>query len=110
MGTVLLKSLDFLCISYIYCIFAAKLVMTMETTKTTRRKIIDIKSDTFRRLSVMAASHGTNLKKFIETSLDELVEAYDDEALYRYLLQNDPEGLEKVSATEKEAFEKKYSL
>lgn len=84
--------------------------MTMETTKTTRRKIIDIKSDTFRRLSVMAASRGTNLKKFIEASLDELVEAYDDEALYRYLLQNDPEGLEKVSASEKEAFEKKYSL
>ena len=57
-----------------------------------RRKVIDIKPDTFRGLSVIAASRGTNLKHFIETSLDEIVEAYDDAAVYRYLQQTDPEG------------------
>ena len=31
-----------------------------------RRKVIDIKLDTFRGLSIIAASRGTNLKRFIE--------------------------------------------
>ena len=52
-----------------------------------RRKVIDIKPDTFRGLSVIAASRGTNLKRFIERSLDELVESYDDATIYRYLQQ-----------------------
>jgi len=75
-----------------------------------RRKIIEIKPDTFRGLSVIAASRGTNLKHFIETSLDEIVEAYDDAAVYRYLRQTDPEGLQMISEEEKVAFEKKYGL
>ena len=82
---------------------------TVRTSKP-RRKIIDIKPDTFRGLSVMAASRGTNLKKFIESYLDELVEANDDAAVYRYLCQTDPEGLEMLSDEEQEAFEKKYGL
>ena len=69
-----------------------------------RRKVIDIKPDTFRGLSVIAASRGTNLKKFIESSLDELVESYDDAAVYRYLQQTDPEGMEMVSEEEKNIF------
>ena len=75
-----------------------------------KRKVIDIKPDTFRGLSVIAASRGTNLKRFIEDSLDELVEAYDDAAVYRYLCQTEPEGLEMVSEEEKEAFEKSLGL
>ena len=75
-----------------------------------RRKVIDIKPDTFRGLSVIAASRGTNLKKFIESSLDELVESYDDAAVYRYLQQTDPEGMEMLSDEEQTAFEKKYGL
>ncbi len=74
------------------------------------RKVIDIKSDTFRGLSVIAASRGTNLKRFIESSLDELVESYDDAAVYRYLQQTDPDGMEMLSDEEQEAFEKKYGL
>ena len=58
----------------------------------------------------MAASRGTNLKKFIETSLDEMVEAYDDAATYRYLCQTDPEGFEMLTDDEQAAFEKKYGL
>nr|MBQ4455809.1 hypothetical protein [Clostridia bacterium] len=75
-----------------------------------RRKVIDIKPDTFRGLSVIAASRGTNLKHFIESSLDELVESYDDAAIYRYLQQTDPEGMEMLSENEQAAFEKKYGL
>lgn len=75
-----------------------------------RRKVIDIKPETFRGLSVIAASRGTNLKRFIENSLDEIVESYDDAAVYRYLCQTDPEGLEMVSKEEKEAFEKSLGL
>jgi hypothetical protein len=75
-----------------------------------RRKVIDIKPDTFRGLSVIAASRGTNLKKFIERSLDEIVESYDDAAIYRYLQQTDPEGMEMLNDEEQTAFEKKYDL
>ena len=75
-----------------------------------RRKVIDIKPETFRGLSVIAASRGTNLKKFIETSLDEIVESYDDAAVYRYLQQTDPEGMEMLSDEEQAAFENKYGL
>lgn len=94
-----------------------KIQKIMEATvrKTTskpamRRKVIDIKPDTFRGLSVIAASRGTNLKKFIESSLDEIVESYDDAAIYRYLQQTDPEGMEMLSDEEQAAFEKKYGL
>ena len=75
-----------------------------------RRKVIDIKPDTFRGLSVIAASRVTNLKHFIESSLDELVESYDDAAIFRYLQQTDPEGQEMLSDEEQAAFEKKYGL
>ena len=85
----------------------------MEATARTlkaQRKTIDIKPETFRGLSALAASRGTNLKKFIETSLDEMVEAYDDAATYRYLCQTDPEGFEMLTDDEQAAFEKKYGL
>jgi hypothetical protein len=75
-----------------------------------RRKVIDIKPDTFRGLSVIAASRGTNLKKFIENSLDEIVESYDDASIYRFLQQTDPDGMEMLSDEEQVAFEKKYGL
>ena len=81
------------------------------TKQTMHRKVIDIKPDTFRGLSVIAASRGINLKKFIESSLDEIVESYDDAAVYyRYLQQTDPEGMEMLSDEEQTAFEKKYGL
>ena len=82
----------------------------VSTKQTMHRKIIDLKPDTFRGLSVIAASRGVNLKKFIESSLDEMVESYDDAAVYRYLQQTDPEGMEMLSDEEQTAFEKKYGL
>ncbi|MBO7498210.1 MAG: hypothetical protein IKQ59_06345 [Prevotella sp.] len=46
-----------------------------ETVKPTKRKIINLKPETFRSLSIMAAKQGTNLKHFIETTLDEIAAA-----------------------------------
>ena len=82
----------------------------LSTKQAMHRKVIDIKPDTFRGLSVIAASRGINLKKFIESSLDEIVESYDDAAVYRYLQPTDPEGMEMLSDEEQTAFEKKYGL
>lgn len=82
---------------------------TARTSKT-KRKIIDIKPETFRGLSVLAASRGTNLKKFIETSLDEIVEAHDNVAVYNYLCQTDPDGFVMLTDEEQAAFEKKFGL
>ena len=83
----------------------------METTAhTTKRKIIDIKPETFRRLSIIAASQGTNLKHFIETSLDEIAEAKSDTAMYKYLCQTHPEGMEMASEEESDAFLKELGL
>ncbi len=82
----------------------------METKVKTQRKVIDIKPETFQGLSVIAASRGTNLKRFIETSLDELVDSYNDSMLYSCLRRTDPEGLEKVSEEEKGEFEKMLGL
>ena len=64
----------------------------MEATVTHRRKIIDLKEDTFKALSVMAARQGTNLKKLIENLLDKTAEEYDDSEAYRYLSENYPTG------------------
>ena len=69
------------------------------------RKVIDIKPETFRGLSIIAASRGSNLKRFIENSLDELVEAYDDAAVYKYLCQTQPDGHKMADDKEKAEFE-----
>ena len=51
-----------------------------------KKKIIDLKGDTFRSLSVMA-------------------EEYDDNKAYAWLVENRPEGQVLLNETEKEDFE-----
>lgn len=41
-----------------------------------KRKIIDLDENTFKTLSIMAIQKGTNLKKYIETLLNEIAEDY----------------------------------
>lgn len=72
---------------------------------TSKRKVIDLKDDTFRLLSVMAAQQGTNLKRFIENLLDRAAEEYDDAAIYRLLSEKRPEGKIKLNSQEKKDFE-----
>lgn len=63
----------------------------MEATITHKKKIIDLKEDTFKALSVMAARQGTNLKRLIENLLDKMAEEYDESEAYRYLSENHPD-------------------
>lgn len=74
-------------------------------TITSKKKIIDIKEDTFKTLSIMAVQYGTNLKNFIESLLDNVADNYDDEKLYAYLSKNDAEGKKPLDAHEQERFE-----
>ncbi len=76
----------------------------MGATVTHRRMIIDLKEDTFKALSVMAARQGTNLKKLIENLLDKTAEEYDDSEAYRYLSENYPDGKVKLEEKERKGF------
>lgn len=76
----------------------------------TRKKIIDIKDDTFKVLSVMAVQKGTNLKNLIEELLEKIANEYNDEKLYKYLLDNDSEGKQLLSDVEQSDFEKWLDL
>ena len=71
----------------------------------TKRKVIDLKGDTFRSLSLMAASKGTNLKRLIEGLLDHVAEEYDDNKVYAWLVENRPDGKVFITEKEKEDFE-----
>jgi len=75
------------------------------TTLQPKRKIIDLRGDTFRSLSVMAANKGTNLKRLIEDILNKIAEDYDDSKIYAWLAENRPEGQVFLDKKEKEDFE-----
>ena len=83
-------------------IFVKKKIMG--ATVTHRIIIIDLKEDTFKALSVMAARQGTNLKKLIENLLDKTAEEYDDSEAYRYLSENYPDGKVKLEEKERKEF------
>jgi hypothetical protein len=70
-----------------------------------KRKNIDLKEETFRALSVLAAANGKNLKTYIETILEIEARMLYEEAIYRDFLK-DPEAQEIISSEEKASFEK----
>ena len=67
----------------------------------TRRKIIDIREDVYRFLSIKAAASGTNLKNYIEALLEKEVEDMNEAATYQYLCNVRPDV--DVELTEEEA-------
>lgn len=78
----------------------------METAAlTNKRKVIDLKGNTFRSLSLMAANKGTDLKRLIESILDKVAEGYDDSETYAWLVENRPDGHVFLNKEEKEDFE-----
>jgi hypothetical protein len=87
----------------IYILYICKNKMNMAGTS--KRKIIDIREKTFKSLTVMAAMKGTNLKRYIENLLDEVVELHEDEVIYGYLASHRPEGKTQVGKEEKQDFE-----
>ncbi len=71
-----------------------------KTEKT--RKIIDLPNDICRRLAVQAAAMGTSVKKLIESMVITCIEDTDDEAIYAYLCQTQPDGNVMLSDEEAE--------
>lgn len=79
-------------------------------TQVLKRKIIDIPEDTFRNLSIMAASEGQNLKSFIENLLISQAKVISDEDIYQELLKTDMEGKMIATGEETGEFEKWLEL
>ena len=79
-------------------------------TQVLKRKIIDIPEDTFRNLSVMAASEGQNLKSFIENLMISQAKVISDEDVYQELLKTDLEGKMMATGEETGEFEKWIEL
>ena len=75
-----------------------------------KRKNIDLNEKTFRTLSMRAVSNGTNLKSFIEKTLDEVAENIEEGTLYDYLIKHDKEATEYLSDEEQKEFEKEMGL
>ena len=71
----------------------------------TRRKIIDIREDVYRFLSIKAAASGTNLKNYIESLLEKEVEDMDEAATYQYLCIVRPDGDVELTEEETKDFE-----
>ena len=59
--------------------------MSTVSVTPSKRKIIDLKDDTFKTLSIMAIQKGTNLKNYIEDILNGIAEDYEDAKLYAKL-------------------------
>jgi len=70
-----------------------------------KRKNIDIPIDTFRNLSIRAASEGRSLKSFIENLLVMESNSINDEKLYGYLVKNKPQGDVYLNETEQNEFD-----
>jgi hypothetical protein len=71
-----------------------------------KRKNIDIPVDTFRNLSIRAASEGRSLKSFIENLLVMEASAVSDEELYHFLVKNKPQGSVYLNEADQGEFEK----
>lgn len=77
----------------------------MSTTVSKKRKVIDLDEQTFKILSIKAASTGTNLKALIETVLSNMAENIEDADMYKILIQTDPDGKKILNKEEQNAFE-----
>ena len=76
--------------------------MSTVSVTPSKRKIIDLKDDTFKTLSIMAIQKGTNLKNYIEDILNGIAEDYEDAKLYAKLRKEQPEGLIRANKNKEE--------
>jgi hypothetical protein len=70
-----------------------------------KRKVIDLDEQTFKILSIKAASTGTNLKVLIEKMLSDIAENIEDADMYKFLVQTEPDGKKMLNKEEQNAFE-----
>ena len=85
----------------------------MNTTITTKRKLIDIPVGTLHTLSIKASIEGTNVKNYIERLLlmeAEKIERLTDYKIYKNLLENDPEGKQYLTEEAALSFEKRLGI
>ena len=82
----------------------------METMKSTKKTVIDLKEETFRILSVIAAQQGISLKNHIEELLDSIAEERDDNETFAWLSKNNPDGDTFLSPEEQAETEKWLGL
>ena len=85
----------------------------MNTAITTKRKLIDIPSDTLHTLSNKAAMEGINVKNYIEHLLlveADKIDAITDVKTYINLLENDSEGKQYLNKEETLRFEKRLGI
>lgn len=92
-------------IYYISLQHKSNLTSMITATVPSRKKLIDLKDETFKALSVMAVQRGTNLKNFIETILDRVADDYDDALQYQTLSKTDPDGKQPLTPSEQSDFE-----
>ena len=78
----------------------------LKAMDTTTRKLIDLPDKTIKALQLRANTDGVSLKKYMEDVLiRKSEEDLTDEQLYELMLMMYPDGQEKASKEEKEAFE-----
>ena len=78
---------------------------------TTTRKLIDLPDKTVRALQLRANTDGVSLKKYMEDVLiKKSEENLTDEQLYELMLMMYPDGQEKATKEEKEAFEEMLGI
>ena len=85
----------------------------MNTTIETKRKLIDVPTETLRLLSIRAAMKGTNVKNLIEQMLvseAEKIDSIADANIYASMLINDPDGKVFLNEDETRDFEKRLGL
>ncbi|MDR1369947.1 MAG: hypothetical protein LBJ72_07450 [Dysgonamonadaceae bacterium] len=77
----------------------------MDAAVVKKRKVIDLDEQTFRILSIKAASTGTNLKVLIEKVLSNIAENIEDADMYKFLIQKDLDGKKILNKEEQSTFE-----
>ena len=85
----------------------------MLTTLGKKRKLIDVREDTLRTLSIKAAMEGTSLKKIIEELLNKEADKIEEAAEYKMyvnLLETDPDGKIYLNPEETSTFERRMGL
>ncbi len=99
---------------YILYIFVCKTIYNFNKNKmntvTAKKKVIDIRPETFKALSLMAVSEGKSLKSFIEHKLEEITEDFEDYMLYEYLVSNDSSKKELANEEEIASFKTLLNL
>lgn len=77
--------------------------LAINPEKRTQKKLIDLPVEVCRGIAVYAAEMGMSAKKLIEKLVMDSYEDLDDNKVYAYLLEHDPDGSVMLTDEEQEA-------